>query len=339
MTGRTAALGAAAVLALLLPAAAAADPYVALGDSVGAGSGASSAANRYVNRLYVDYQAELGADQLLNRSQGGATSASLINDGQLAQALADINAASDTKAVTIDIGGNDALQGQCTTDWDDSSTCPYRANLAYILSQLQAALEADPGSERFTAMAYYNPGVGTPDEADYDRGLLGANLALGCLDRGADVGLNDVIYQEAARRGIALADPFAAFKAGGQSYMADSIHPNDAGHLAIAQAFRDATVPANCFEPEPPDTTPPETTITKHPPAKTDGPRVKYRFVSSEAGSSFECRLDRGAFKPCSSPKRLKHLDRGRHTFRVRATDAAGNADQTPAVDRFKVVA
>jgi hypothetical protein len=28
----------------------------------------------------------------------------------------------------------------------------------------------------------------------------------------------------------------------------------------------------------------------------------------------------------------------GRHLFRVRATDAAGNADPTPAKDRFKIV-
>jgi hypothetical protein len=40
----------------------------------------------------------------------------------------------------------------------------------------------------------------------------------------------------------------------------------------------------------------------------------------------------------CSSPFKVKRLDPGKHKFRVRATDAAGNTDSTPAVDRFKVV-
>ena len=71
--------------------------------------------------MYASFQPSLGADQLLNRSQNGATSTSLKDGGQLTPALADINAASDTEAVTIDIGGNDYLNGQCTTNWDDPS--------------------------------------------------------------------------------------------------------------------------------------------------------------------------------------------------------------------------
>jgi lysophospholipase L1-like esterase len=336
------ALAASALVALVAASPASADPYVALGDSVGAGTGASAPSNRYVNLLYGDYQAQLGADQLLNRSVGGATSGSLISGGQLSTALADINAPSDTKAVTIDIGGNDALTMQCTSNWDDPSACHFRANLASILSQLKAALGADPGSESFTAMAYYNPGVGTANEAAYDQALLGTNLAINCTDTGADVGLNDVIYQEAARLEIAVADPSAAFKANGQAYMADAVHPNDPGHLAVAEAFRSAAVPPTCAgpgpDPDPPDTIAPETVITKHPPHRTKRARVKYRFASSEAGSSFECRLDGADYAPCGSPIKLRHLEPGRHTFRVRATDAARNTDQTPARDRFKVV-
>jgi len=34
----------------------------------------------------------------------------------------------------------------------------------------------------------------------------------------------------------------------------------------------------------------------------------------------------------------MKHLDEGKHKFKVRATDAAGNTDPTPAKDKFKVV-
>ncbi len=331
-------------LAILAPSAAA-DPYVALGDSVAAGAG-SSEANTYVNRLFAHYQGGLGADQLLNRSQGGATSSSMRNSGgQLTVALADINATSDTRAVTIDIGGNDRIV--CgPSAWDDPAVCPVRANLAAILSELRGALDADPGVETFIAMAYYNPAVGTANEAQTDEGLLGANTAIGCTDTGANAGLNDIIFQEAGRLGVAVADPYPAFKIGGQSYMADAVHPNDTGHGVVAQSFRDApTAPGPCFvahaeppDPEPVDTTPPETTITKAPADKTAHPHAKYKFASSEAGSSFECKFDRDQYAACTSPKTLRNLDPGRHTFRVRATDGPGNVDQTPAVDRFKVV-
>src|SRR5205085_2400286 len=57
---------------------------------------------------------------------------------------------------------------------------------------------------------------------------------------------------------------------------------------------------------------------------------ASFRFVSSEAASSFECRLDGGPWGACSSPKTYTALAAGSHTFDVRAIDAAGNADSTP---------
>lgn len=88
----------------------------------------------------------------------------------------------------------------------------------------------------------------------------------------------------------------------------------------------------------PPDTKPPETTITKGAPAETEKTSVKFSFRSDEAGSTFECKLDSKPYKPCSSPKKVKGLDEGKHKFYVRATDSAGNVDPTPAKDKFKVV-
>lgn len=88
--------------------------------------------------------------------------------------------------------------------------------------------------------------------------------------------------------------------------------------------------------PHPGDTTPPETTITKDPPNRTRAKRVTYKFVSSEADSRFECKIDKRPFKPCGSPKKLKVAE-GTHKFKVRAIDPAGNRDPTADKDRFKI--
>jgi hypothetical protein len=75
----------------------------------------------------------------------------------------------------------------------------------------------------------------------------------------------------------------------------------------------------------------------KKPKKALKGSKAKYRFRSSETGSSFECKLDRKRFKACRSPRKVKGLKAGKHRFRVRAVDAAGNVDPTPAKDAFRV--
>jgi CSLREA domain-containing protein len=87
-----------------------------------------------------------------------------------------------------------------------------------------------------------------------------------------------------------------------------------------------------------PDSTPPQTKIVKSPKAKTHATTVKFKFSSSEAGSSFECKLDKKPFKRCKSPKTYKKLKPGKHVFKVRAIDKAGNVDPSPAKKKFKVL-
>jgi CSLREA domain-containing protein len=83
----------------------------------------------------------------------------------------------------------------------------------------------------------------------------------------------------------------------------------------------------------------PETTIVKGPRARSHKRTAKFKFVSSEAGSTFQCRLDKKRFNPCRSPKRYRRLKPGKHVFEVRAIDPAGNRDKTPATRRFRVLA
>jgi hypothetical protein len=85
------------------------------------------------------------------------------------------------------------------------------------------------------------------------------------------------------------------------------------------------------------DLAPPQTTIVKGPGKKLDEGVARFRVRSSETGSSFECRLDRGRRRPCRSPRRYGSLQPGRHVFRVWAIDRAGNRDPTPAKRRFRV--
>jgi hypothetical protein len=67
------------------------------------------------------------------------------------------------------------------------------------------------------------------------------------------------------------------------------------------------------------------------------GKTATFEFSSTEASSHFECALDGGKFAACTSPDKLTKLKKGKHTFSVRAIDAAGNVDGSPATQDFKV--
>jgi N-acetylneuraminic acid mutarotase len=83
----------------------------------------------------------------------------------------------------------------------------------------------------------------------------------------------------------------------------------------------------------------PQTTITRGPGGVTPDIRPSFSFVSSDAGSTFECSLDHGAasFSSCASGVTLGPLDDGSYTFRVRGTDAIGETDRTPATRTFTI--
>lgn len=114
--------------------------------------------------------------------------------------------------------------------------------------------------------------------------------------------------------------------------------PNGAADVDVAVVDLVDTVRA-CERVYRPDTRAPQTTITSSPRGTIRTTRAQVRvsfgFRSSEPRSTFTCRVDRGPFRTCSSPRSVI-LDRGRHVFRVRARDAAGNVDPTPAA--FEVV-
>ncbi len=111
------------------------------------------------------------------------------------------------------------------------------------------------------------------------------------------------------------------------------------------EEFREETLEPPPPPPPPPpvirDQKPPRTKIVKRPPKliKIAGHRrrVVFRFASSESGSRFRCKLDGKPYRSCASP-RAYTVALGKHAVRIVAIDAAGNADPSPALFRFRVM-
>ena len=117
----------------------------------------------------------------------------------------------------------------------------------------------------------------------------------------------------------------------------------------LLATFGDASLPP---VPEIIDMTGPETLITGGPPSKmklwfrkgasrlgkAKAKALAFRFIALEPAIGFECRFDARAWTPCTSPLRLPQLKKGAHIFAVRAEDALGNVDQTPATRAIRII-
>ena len=90
------------------------------------------------------------------------------------------------------------------------------------------------------------------------------------------------------------------------------------------------------------DTTPPDTTITSGPTNPSTSSSASFSFtgtddVTATTSLTYECKLDAESFAACTSPKSYSGLSDGSHTFQVRAKDAAGNVDPTPASQTWQI--
>ena len=79
------------------------------------------------------------------------------------------------------------------------------------------------------------------------------------------------------------------------------------------------------------DTLAPDTTIDSGPSGPTASTSADFTFSATEPGATLECSLDGAAFASCTSPANYTGLAEGSHTLEVRAKDAIGNADVSPA--------
>jgi large repetitive protein len=92
-----------------------------------------------------------------------------------------------------------------------------------------------------------------------------------------------------------------------------------------------------------PDAIAPNTTITEAPVSGTTSTSASFRFTGSDNNTpgpslSFECSIDGGAFASCATSTDYFGLSVGEHTFAVRAVDANGNRDSTPATHTWTIV-
>lgn len=255
-------------VALAAPAAATSIPtlYLALGDSLTEGVGASVPdRNGYVPRLagYFQGASHGGADTLVNLGVGGTTTGQLLA-GQVVTAVGLIlDEGTDTRVVTISVGGNDLLN--LLNDPSDvclaaptSPACQglvanamsgVATNMPQILGSLQWALAQDPGNEKIFVLLPYNAfdGTGHPLEPLIAAAMRGADLAIDCAANAlnpAYVGLDDILGCTAAYMGAVVVDAYPAFegRALELTHMGEGfdVHPNDDGHAVLAKLHRAA---------------------------------------------------------------------------------------------------
>jgi hypothetical protein len=86
------------------------------------------------------------------------------------------------------------------------------------------------------------------------------------------------------------------------------------------------------------DTVPPTSRAASAPPAQTGARTATVNVVASDAGSTFQCKLDRARWAPCTMPLKLTKVRLGRHTLLTRATDPAGNVQRRPLATSWRVV-
>lgn len=221
--------------------------YIALGDSLSAGIGASEPASTGFVALVHEGLGD--GVELLNLGHPGDTSQDLLDHGHLDRAVEEIERRNgdDVRLVTLEIGGNDLLRlyfslvrtGTCPdvaaalgkpecTEALISALNGFEPNLATALDRLRAA-DADLP---VVLMTLYNPFGHLPGV-----GELGDLSLEGRPGSEFEEGLNDIIRRVAGKRDLIVADLYPLFDGRSEELIAaDQIHPNDGGYAVMAEA-------------------------------------------------------------------------------------------------------
>ncbi len=221
--------------------------YVAVGDSLSAGVGASDVASTGFVPLVHE---SLGESYVLaNLGHSGDTSSQLLEHGH----LNDLTTAAGTsghrvRVITLEIGGNDllgiyfslVLPGVCPTlaEAREKPECvealqdalaAFEPNLIAALDEVEAAAP----DAQILLLTLYDPFSGElPVQSEI------AVLAMeGEAGSQIPEGLNTIIRRQAERDNVTLVDIYPLFNGrGGELISGDFIHPNDAGYAVMADA-------------------------------------------------------------------------------------------------------
>ncbi|SIT77750.1 Ig-like domain-containing protein [Pontibacter indicus] len=116
----------------------------------------------------------------------------------------------------------------------------------------------------------------------------------------------------------------------------DSLHPSVSGYQKMANQWFKALEPL--LKPSTVGTGAPETTITQKPTEISKEKSPAFAFTSNKSPVYFEVSLNGAEYAVVSTPYTLSNLADGRYTLSVRAVDAAGRKDATPATHTWTIV-
>ncbi|WP_175491109.1 Ig-like domain-containing protein [Pontibacter chinhatensis] len=140
-------------------------------------------------------------------------------------------------------------------------------------------------------------------------------------------GYNVTLYSGTNALGTAQADASGNWTITTTSSLADGVHTITAkavdgtGSQSPASAALTVVI----------DTTAPSTTITFILAAVTNATSATFHLISDETASTFQASVDGSAYTTVTTPLSITGLSEGTHTVQIRAMDAAGNLDPTPA--------
>jgi lysophospholipase L1-like esterase len=234
------------------------DTYLALGDSLA--TGVEAAANNdnqpgYPAMMYEHLQQRYPELRFENVGVSGETSSSMLNNGQLDNALATIaSERTDGRRVglvTLGIGGNDAVKILLGEAEAEETLAQFKTNLDTIVSRLLTELTGvyDEPQGDLLLMKYYNPypGLNIPptNEQRADIWLPQVNAAIEEVATRYELPVAEVADAFAGREEELLfvnqdiyEDPRLLVPELNPNFEKDlDYHPTAAGHQVIAQEF------------------------------------------------------------------------------------------------------
>jgi hypothetical protein len=229
------------------------------------------------------------------------------------------------------LGGTGIARYECRLDAAAWGACsPDYANLADGEHRFQVrAIDAAGNADDTPATHAWNVDTAAPDtELMRSPDSPTADRAAAFEYRGLALGGTAIARFECRLDGVAWGSchDYANLADGGHEFQVRAI--DAAGNADATPATHTWTV----------DTVAPQTAIGSGPDAVTASRIATFTYSGDALGGTaiagYECRLDDGSWGACAA---YNDLAAGEHRFQVRALDAAGNADATPATQTWAI--